>query len=50
MAREGHNAEAIQVALGQNALATTMSYDIHLEPDDLPELAELLPERPEQDR
>ena len=47
MAREGHNAKAIQVALGQSDLATTMSYYSHLEPDDLPELAELLAERPE---
>ena len=31
------------MALGQNDLATTMSYYSHLEPDDLPELAELLP-------
>ena len=29
MAREGHNAKAIQVALGQSDLATTMSYYIH---------------------
>ena len=45
MAREGHNAKAIQVALGQSDLATTLGYYVHLEPDELPELAELLPEQ-----